>query len=76
MFFFLSRISQEAFWTPILLEIETWKNFECLTKTIDKPFWKNFNFSTLLTSCFYSLEKRFSFLEYSKAHFPGQFYLK
>ena len=35
------------------------------------PLWKNVNFSTFWTSCFYSLERRFFVLEYRKRHFPG-----
>ena len=38
--------------------------------------WKNLNFLTFLTSCFYSLERRFFVLEYRKTHFPGLYYLK
>ena len=41
-----------------------------------KPFWKNVNFSTFWTSCFYSLERRFYFPEYRKRHFPGLYYIK
>ena len=41
-----------------------------------KPFWKNVNFSTFWTSCFYSRERRFLALEYRKTHFPGLYYLK
>ena len=37
---------------------------------------KNVNFSTFLTSSFYSLEKRFFVLEYCKRHFPGLYCLK
>ena len=40
-----------------------------------KP-WKNVNFSTFLTSFFYSLERRFSTLEYRKRHFSGLYCLK
>ena len=40
------------------------------------PFAKNLNFSTFLTSCFYSLERRFFVLEYRKTHFPGLYCLK
>ena len=40
-----------------------------------KP-WKNVNFSTFLTSCFYSLERPFSTLEYRKRHFSGLYCLK
>ena len=40
-----------------------------------KP-WKNVNFSTFLTSCFYSLERRFFVVKYRKRHFPGLYCLK
>ena len=35
-----------------------------------EPLWKNVNFPTFWTSCFYSLERRFFPLEYHKRHFP------
>ena len=38
---------------------------------MDKPLWKNVNFSTFRTSFFYTLESRFFGLEYRKRHFPG-----
>ena len=38
--------------------------------------WKNVNFSTFRTSCFYSLERRFLVLEYRKRHFSDQNYQK
>ena len=38
--------------------------------------WKNDNFSTFWTSCFYSLERRSFVLEYRKRHFPGLYCLK
>ena len=38
--------------------------------------WKNVNFSTFCTSCFYSLERRFSTLEYRKRHFSLLYFLK
>ena len=40
------------------------------------PLGKNVNFSTIWTSCFYSLERRFFVLEYHKRHFPGLYCLK
>ena len=40
------------------------------------PFRKNLNFSTVLTSSFHSLERRFFHLEYLKTHFPGVYCLK
>ena len=39
-------------------------------------FWKNVNFSTFWTSCFYCLERRFFVLEYRKRLFPGLYCLK
>ena len=42
-------------------------------KTCVNPFGKKGNFSTFLTSCFYSLERSFLVLEYRKRHFPGLF---
>ena len=41
-----------------------------------QPLWKNVNFWTFWTSCFYSLERRFFFLEYYKRHFPSLYCLK
>ena len=53
----------------------------CLKKKLEKwpfldqnhgsPLWKNINFSTVWTSFFYSLERRFFVLEYRKRHFQG-----
>ena len=40
------------------------------------PLWKNVNFSTFWTYCFYSLERHFFVLEYRKRHFPGLYCLK
>ena len=34
-------------------------------------FWKNRNFSTFWTACFYSLERRLFALEYRKRQFPS-----
>ena len=39
-------------------------------KTIGSPLWKNVNFSTFETSCFYSLERRIFVLEYRKKNLP------
>ena len=35
---------------------------------MDKLLWENLN---ILTSCFYSLKRRFFVLEYPKTNFPG-----
>ena len=40
------------------------------------PLVKNVNFSTVWTSCFFSLERRFFVLEYCKRHFPSLYCLK
>ena len=41
-----------------------------------EPLWKNVYVSTILTSCFYSLERRFLILEYGKKHFSGLYCLR
>ena len=43
---------------------------------VNQPLWKNVNFSTLCSSCFFGLERRFFVLEYRKRHFPGFYCLK
>ena len=40
------------------------------------PFEKMSIIPPFLSSCFYSLERRFFVLEYHKTHFPGLYYLK
>ena len=40
------------------------------------PLGKMSIFSTFLTSCFYSLKRRFYVIEYHKRHFPGLYCLK
>ena len=37
---------------------------------------EKYQFSMVLTSCFYSLERRFFVPEYHKRHFPGLYCLK
>ena len=51
------------------------ENGKFFTKRLDKPLWKNDNFSTFWSSWFYSLERRFYVLKYRKTHFPGLYYL-
>ena len=41
-----------------------------------ETLWKNVNFSTFSTSCFYNLERQFIVLECHKRHFPGLYCLK
>ena len=45
-------------------------------KPWEKTILNNVNFSTVSTSCFYSLERRFFVLEYRKRHFPVLYCLK
>ena len=73
--FFISRISYNTFFWAIFAK-KSLKNGDYSTKTIGEPLWKNLNFSTFWTCCFYSLEKRFFFPEYRKTHFPGLYCLK
>ena len=58
------------------LKKECLKNGHFRTKTMGEPRWKNVNFSTFSTLCFYSLERCFLVLEYRKRHFPGLYCLK
>ena len=53
-----------------------WKNGQFFSKTMGSPLWKNVNFSSFWTSCFYSLERLFFVLEYRKRHFFGLYCLK
>ena len=43
---------------------------------LDQTLWKNVNFSTFWSFCFYSLEIRFFVVEYRKSHFPCLYCLK
>ena len=65
-----------AFLHDILFVSYRWKNGHFWTKTMSYPLWKNVNFSTFWTFCFYSLERCFFVLEYRKRHFPGLYCLK
>ena len=72
--FFRSRISKNTFSWPILSEK---KKIRKMTNFWAKPWvWKNGNFSTFSTYCFYCLEGHFFVLEYHKTHFPGLYCLK
>ena len=55
---------------------KSWKNGYFWTKTMGSLLWKIVTFSTFLTFCFYSLERRFFVLQYRKRHFPGLYYLQ
>ena len=74
--FFHSRLSWNTFSWLFWPTIKEWRNWHFLTKTIDLPLWKNFNFSTFLSCCFYGLEKCFFILEYRETQFPGLCCLK
>ena len=52
-----------------------WKNGHFRANTMGYSFWKNVNFSTFRTICFYSLERVFFVLEYPKRHFLGLYWL-
>ena len=58
------------------LRKQGWKNGHFWTKTMGQPLWKNVNFSTFSTCCFYSLERRFFVLEYRKRYFSGPYCVK
>ena len=55
---------------------KSWKNGHFWTKTMGLPLSKNVNFTSIWTSCFFSLERRFFVLKYGKRHFPGLYCLK
>ena len=74
--FFCSRISSQTFSWSILPKIKSWKNGHFRTQTMGLPLLKNVNFSTVWTSAFYSLERRFFVLKYRKGHFPALYCLK
>ena len=58
------------------LKKQSWKNGHFWTKTMDWPLWKNVNFLTFSSSCFYRLERRFFVLEYRKRYFPSLYCLE
>ena len=51
------------------LKKKSWKNGYFLTKTMGYPIWKNVNFPTFWTSCFYSLERVFFCSRISEKNF-------
>ena len=53
--FFLTRTIQDTFSWSILHKNQSSRNLKFLTKTMDKPLWKNSNFTFFVHSCFYSL---------------------
>ena len=53
--FFLTRTLPDTFSLFIMHLNESGGNLKFLTKTMDKPRWKNSNFASFINSCFYSL---------------------
>ena len=74
--FFVLEYRKRHFPSLYCLKKKNWKNDHFWTKTTGKSLWKNVNFSTWWTSCFYGLERCFFYLEDRKGHFPGQYCLK
>ena len=60
----------------IISKNKQWKNFKFLNKSVDQPFWKNFNFFTVLKKHFNSPESLSSHLEYQQKIFPCFFFSK
>ena len=74
--FFILWYRKKKFLCYIALKKKSWKNGNLWTKTMGWLLWKNINFSTFWTSCFYRLQRRFFVLQYRKRHFPGLYCLK
>ena len=74
--FFVLEYHKRRFPGLYCLKKKLKKNSHFWTKTMGEPVWKNAYFWTFLTSCFYSLKRRFFVLEYQKELFPGLFCLK
>ena len=74
--FSMKKIVKDIFLAYIAYKRNVGKRAIFGPKTWVNPFKKNVNFLTFRTSCFYSLERRFSVLEYRKRHFPGLYCLK
>ena len=74
--FFVLEYHKRQFPGLYSLKKKSWKNGHFWTKTMGCPLWKNVNFSTVWTSCFYSLESPFLLLEYHERHFSGLYCLK
>ena len=72
-FFFLEYFQTHFSW-PISPMIKRWKNLSIFNQNL----WRNPNFSTVLTCCFYGADRLLFFLEYSQTlHFLGYFsYIK
>ena len=74
--FFVLKYHKTHFPGLYCLKKKSSKNGHFWTQTMGYPLWKNVNFSTFWTSCFYSLERRFFVLEYQNRHFPGLYCLE
>ena len=74
--FFRSRISYKTFAWPILPEKRKLEKWPFLDQNHGLTPLKKVDFSTFLTSCFYSLERPFFVLEYRKIHLPGLHWVK
>ena len=53
--FLRTRTLPDTFSWSILHKNQSWGNLKFLTKTTDKPLWKNSYFLFFINSCFYSL---------------------
>ena len=73
--FSFQNIIREKFPGLYCLKKNSWKNGHFSSKTMGLPLWKNLKFFTFQTSCFHSLERRFSVPEYHKKNFPGLYCL-
>ena len=71
--FISGKIGHENELHDMLEENNACFDYKKTCEKVDKigMFWKNLNFSTFLTSCFYGLESRYFVLQYRKTHFPG-----
>ena len=67
--FFVVKYGKRYFPALYCLKKRSWINCHFWIKSMGQPLWKNVNFSSFWTSCFYSLERPFFFLEYHKRHF-------
>ena len=76
--FISGKIGHENELHDMLEENNACFDYKKTCEKVDKigMFWKNLNFSTFLTSCFYGLESRYFVLQYRKTHFPGLYWLK
>ena len=74
--FFRSRISWKTFYLALLSKKKKFQKWPIFEQNHGLTFWKNVNFSTFSTSCFYCREMRFFVLEYHETHFTYLYSLK